>query len=1295
MGRSGWTRTGCAIGLAAIVMAIVGCTSTSGEAAATPTQVDFPATPVGGHATATVTVTNVAASGDLTVDSTVITGPERADFADDFDDAGQSVLPPGQAMTLRVSFDPTATGTRTATLTVNNSGPAPLAVPLSGSGFVPDTGDQPLTATPGAIGFGSTTVGDTATAPLTLTNGGTGRITVQSGVVSGTGAGAFATDMGKPRTLRAGASTLLTVSFVPAADGPFAARLVITHTGTNTPLVVPLSGTATLGPGAQVLYRINAGGPALPGTPVWDADSAAAPSPRSNVATTGTNATATWTDPVDLTDPSVPAGTPQALFQSERNGPPGTPDLAYSFPVPAGTPVEVRLYVAEMYQPDFAAGARVFDVRVDGALARDDLDVFSEVGARKALVVTLPAVSDGAVDVSFGTVAQDVSVKGLELLTTGGIAPPHLVADPTSVALPPVINRVRETGQLTLTNAGAADPLTVTSLDVSGTDATMFDARADAGLPVTLQPGGSTTVTIHFLPSVVGDRTAQLTVGHTGIGGTLTVPLSGTSAPEPTGAGPAFTRTTLAGAGVTNPTSLQFGPDGRLYVADQDGSIHALSVARDAQGGYSVTAAETITQIQAIPNHGDQGNLAPSITGRLVTGILVTGTASQPVIYAVSSDPRIGAGTSGQVLDVDTNSGVLSRLTRVGTGWQRVDLVRGLPRSEENHTGNGLALLPGTSTLLIAYGGMTNMGAPSLNFGLVPEYALSAAVLSVDLASIGSTTYDLPTLDDENRPGTTDAGDPFGGDGGRNQAKLVPGGPVQVYASGFRNPYDLAITKAGQLFTIDNGANAGWGGPPLPDDTTGACTNAAQETSHSDADTLVHIPGRGFYGGHPNPTRANRANTFNPTQPQSPVAVADPVECDYRTEVQGSGLVTFGFSTNGLTEYTASTFGGAMQGDLLAVSFDQAIHRIHLAPDGVSVASTSVLAAGVGKVPLDVTAEGDADPFPGTVWVADYDGSAIVVLEPQEVTCTGANDPALDEDGDGFTNADEIANGTNPCSAADTPPDADGDHISDRLDPDDDNDGRGDAVDPFAVDAANGRSTPLPVSLTWDNDASQTGGLLGLGFTGLMANGVTDYLDHFDPTAMTAGGAAGVVTVDAAGEGDALGATNTQDNGFQLGVDVGRSTPPFTIHTRLPAPFSGGAATGAQSYGVFIGDGSQDNYVKVVVAANDGAGGYAVVREVAGAPTTVTVPGPPAWPGAGGPAAVDLFLRVDPGALTVQASASVDGGAPVTLGPPQPVPAAWFSDPAVAPAVGIISTSAGPAPPFPATWDFLEVTAAT
>ncbi len=55
-------------------------------------------------------------------------------------------------------------------------------------------------------------------------------------------------------------------------------------------------------------------------------------------------------------------------------------------------------------------------------------------------------------------------------------------------------------------------------------------------------------------------------------------------------------------------TSLQFGPDGRLYVSQQNGLITAFTVVRRAGGDYRVTATETIDAIQSIPNHDDDGS---------------------------------------------------------------------------------------------------------------------------------------------------------------------------------------------------------------------------------------------------------------------------------------------------------------------------------------------------------------------------------------------------------------------------------------------------------------------------------------------------------------------------------------------------------------------------------------------------------------------------------------------------------------------------------------------------------------
>ncbi|TQV89489.1 Calx-beta domain-containing protein [Aliikangiella coralliicola] len=72
---------------------------------------------------------------------------------------------------------------------------------------------------------------------------------------------------------------------------------------------------------------------------------------------------------------------------------------------------------------------------------------------------------------------------------------------------------------------------------------------------------------------------------------------------------------------------------------------------------------------------------------------------------------------------------------------------------------------------------------------------------------------------------------------------------------------------------------------------------------------------------------------------------------------------------------------------------------------------------------------------------ADNDGDFISDL----------NDP--DDDNDGYSDSDETDNGSDPFNAASTPPDNDGDFISDLNDSDDDNDGVADDEDAFPFDA--------------------------------------------------------------------------------------------------------------------------------------------------------------------------------------------------------------------------------------------------
>ncbi|MDM0034202.1 malectin domain-containing carbohydrate-binding protein, partial [Variovorax sp. J22P271] len=664
------------------------------------------------------------------------------------------------------------------------------------------------------------------------------------------------------------------------------------------------------------------------------------------------------------------------------------------------------------------------------------------------------------------------------------------------------------------------------------------------------------------------------------------------------------TQTVISGPtnGLANPTSLQFGPDGRLYVAQQDGLIRIYDVTQPVPGQWSAVQAQTLSLVKSIPNHNDDGSLNTSLTDRQVTGIQVAGTAANPVIYVTSSDPRIAE--SGD-LNLDTNSGILSKLTWNGASWTKVDLIRGLPRSEENHSPNGMVLSADGTKLYLAQGGNTNNGAPSSFFSNTPEYALAAAVLEIDLVALeaipnkvftyapGVTSvykYDLPTLDDPtvSNNGTTgnetagglDVGGPFGGNDGLNQAILPADAPLRIFATGLRNAYDVVLTQSGKLFTIDNGGNQGLGGAPILD-ANGKPTNQFNNGGTGSPDSL-YLLADGNYYGHPDPTRGNQTGSVlsyaNGSQPQviatipnaaaavpsgvqiAPGFVIDPSKFTSsapRLAQEGQftagqqSLAQFGSSTNGLMEYTASSFNGAIQGALITASFDGTLKLIQVAPDGVTVQGITTLAT-LGGTPLDVV-QGPG----GSIWVAQIGAGQILAVTPSDQA--SPNDPDMDDDG--------LLN----------------------------------TVDPFQADAANGLGTFLAsnASLNWNfqfgagNSAPGPDGLF-LGLTGHMTNGTRDFVapvaeGGLDLTNVKIGTAAGggLVVVEEVSTGTASGSANTGEFVFQTGVALAPDVQTFNVKWTAINPFPGlPAAPTVREIGGFIGTGDQSGFLKVVAGPN-------------------------------------------------------------------------------------------------------------
>jgi hypothetical protein len=164
-----------------------------------------------------------------------------------------------------------------------------------------------------------------------------------------------------------------------------------------------------------VIDRVNAGGAAQSGG--WLTDTAASPSAWANGAAAQL-AVGSTTTAVNVSDPSVPAGTPAALFQTMRYDQVGGEDMVWTMPVPSAGTYTVRLYFAETYWT--TAGKRAFDVSINGTKVLSRFDIVAAAGAAKRGIVREFTVTTTApIIISFGRVAglNNPQVNAIEVLS--------------------------------------------------------------------------------------------------------------------------------------------------------------------------------------------------------------------------------------------------------------------------------------------------------------------------------------------------------------------------------------------------------------------------------------------------------------------------------------------------------------------------------------------------------------------------------------------------------------------------------------------------------------------------------------------------------------------------------------------------------------------------------------------------------------------------------------------------------------------------------------------------------------
>jgi hypothetical protein len=210
-------------------------------------------------------LTSITSSGDFALATTSTSCPYT----------GGSVAS-GAACTIDVTFTPTALGTRSGLVTINDNTPgSPQSVSLTGTAVA----TAPVAdVSAGALTFSGQWVNTTSAAqPVTLSNTGNTALTLSSIGISAYNASNFSQTNTCGTSVAAGGSCTINVTFTPSSGGPLKSALTITDNSNNTTgstQTVSLSGagqdftldtpggispTATVAPGQTATFTFSMG----------------------------------------------------------------------------------------------------------------------------------------------------------------------------------------------------------------------------------------------------------------------------------------------------------------------------------------------------------------------------------------------------------------------------------------------------------------------------------------------------------------------------------------------------------------------------------------------------------------------------------------------------------------------------------------------------------------------------------------------------------------------------------------------------------------------------------------------------------------------------------------------------------------------------------------------------------------------------------------------------------------------------------------------------------------------------
>jgi len=195
-----------------------------------------------------LTLTNTG-NTTLSLNAPVLTGTNPGDFSSGT--ACGPTLAPNATCQLSAAFNPTTTGSRSATLTQSfTGGPASVTSSLSGTG---DAATPGVTLTPPTLDFGSITTGVTsAIKTVQVQNSGTATLNITSITLTGTNAADYTRTNNCGATLATGSVCTVDITVTPGGTGARTANLHLIDDAADTPQNVTMTTNGVASPAPKV-----------------------------------------------------------------------------------------------------------------------------------------------------------------------------------------------------------------------------------------------------------------------------------------------------------------------------------------------------------------------------------------------------------------------------------------------------------------------------------------------------------------------------------------------------------------------------------------------------------------------------------------------------------------------------------------------------------------------------------------------------------------------------------------------------------------------------------------------------------------------------------------------------------------------------------------------------------------------------------------------------------------------------------------------------------------------------------